>query len=324
MKSSTIFQKSVRTCRESFLPEQTYAVVGTGGSYAPAAFITQLLLKRKGRASLFLPYQFLEFGIPVDWLLILSYSGRTRDYLPIIKHARQLGVKRVALITGNASSTLSRKLQKEDLVIMYETLPLLEKGFLSFSGVLLPATLCALAWYPSEIDPRYAESLLRLSQKFSRPLIEKIVEKLRRYHMMEIFWDAGAWPAFLDIETKLVESGIGAVVGHEFKNFSHGRFMFTMKGGKQKDSKHPRVLLQTVSSKYAEYLYQQLGEALSEPPILIRSQETGVRAALEILYRTNYLFIFIAQSFYKGKDVTKPSNIPKEGLKLYRFSDDDL
>ena len=317
IKNSNNFQESIRICRASFSSKHTYAVVGTGGSYAPAAFVTQLLLKKGAFASLYFPYQFLEFGLPVDWLLILSYSGKTRDYFPVIKHARYLGVKRIALITGNPKASLSRLLQKQDLLVAYETLPNLEKGFLSFSGVLLSSALMALALHPLEIDLEYVESLFHTSRQFSKPIVWKIAESLRKHQIIEIFWDTGGWPAFLDLETKLIESGIGAVIGHEFKNFSHGRFMFTM-GANGRSI--PKILLQTETNKYSEYLYSQLQQSSPEAPtLLIQSRDSGVRGALELLYRVNHLFILIAQK-HKKSDVTKPSNIPKEGLALYRFS----
>lgn len=317
-KSNTSFQKAVALSRKIIEKGRTFASIGTGGSYAPAAFVTQLLLRQGKFATLYFPYQFLEFGIPVDWLFIFSYSGKTRDYDLVIKHAHNLGVEHIALVTGNPKPRLRSLLRQEDILISYETLPNLERGFLTFSGVLLPSTLFSIALYPNEVTPEYIEFLLHNSLKFEGKSISQIISGIKKYHIIEIFWDACAFPSFLDIESKLTESGISSVVGHEFKNYSHGRFMFSM----GKTGIHiPKLFIQSQSNPYSTFLYEQITKNKFDIPIMIvKSENSGIKGSLDVLYKIDYLYFLIAKKYFgKDTDVTKPRNIPKTGLELYRF-----
>lgn len=319
-------QDVIDKCRHVLSDGQTYAVIGTGGSRSAAKFISQLITTAAKKASYYMyPYDYYRsMGHLTDWLIVTSYSGNTYDCGLAIRKAKELGVKRIALVTSHSKPKLAQLLENQngpegDVILSYGNGALgLEKGFLSFAGSVLPSILFSLGYGDLNIDRRSLQTLFAsaIGEKFDG--LEKFSEAIKKYGGFELLGGANAWPAMIDLESKIVEGGICAVQTHESKDFSHGRFMLSMK---RPFIHRPKLLLQVGNDDYEDLLFSMLQhKSRSTPIIRIVSHSNDILGGLELLIRVQYFIFRLSKALYgRQKDITKPTSVPHEGLKLYRW-----
>lgn len=312
-------------CRQVLCEGQTYSVVGTGGSRSPALYISQIIAADLGKFANFIyPYDYYKgLGPKSDWLIILSYSGSTNDCGLAIQKAIEIGVKRIALITSKRKPKLMNLLRNTnlpngDIVIDYENRALgNEKGFLSFAGVIVPSILFATSsnFRLDEMDIRNIFERAS-SQKYQD--FDLFINRLSIHKTVELIGGAFALPALYDLESKFIEGGMCSVQIHESKDFSHGRFMYSLK---KPGLDVPKVLLQVGNDKYEQALFNQIQKrGRNTPVICIETEEEGIKGGFELLLKVQYFIYTVSKALYgENKDITKPASIPSEGLKLYRW-----
>ncbi|MBK7143350.1 MAG: hypothetical protein IPH75_14855 [bacterium] len=147
-------RRAIEQCRQIIKAGQTAIVVGTGGSYPAAVFISMIL---NSESELFAqaqkPFDFCSLRKKVDILLVVTYSGSTQDCALVIDHACKIGIERIALVTGRKLPKLHKKLPlKGGALISYrgetekrsngdEIRPRPERGFVSMAGTIAPCAL---------------------------------------------------------------------------------------------------------------------------------------------------------------------------------------
>jgi sugar/nucleoside kinase (ribokinase family)/fructoselysine-6-P-deglycase FrlB-like protein len=320
---------AIASCKQILDIGNSYSVVGTGGSRAPANYITQLISQVTQKSTIFLnPYDYYRgLGTKTDWLVVVSYSGHTHDCGLAIQKARILGVKRVALITNSLKPKLSGLLYNVnkpggDVIISYKAFcDTKEKSFISFAGSIVPSALFAIASrVVSTIIDLKALQKTTERQAHVTNTMEQFIKQIARSRNIEIFGGGYAWPAILDLESKLTEGNVCSVQIHESKDFSHGRFMLSMNNP---SSEYPKLILQVGKNQYEDLLFRVLSEKSGKNKVVyIQSRDNGLIGGLELLIRIQLFTLHLAEIMYKdGKDITKPDLIPKRGLELYRWKE---
>ena len=192
-----------------------------------------------------------------------------------------------------------------------------ERGFLSIAGTLLPCFLFLSAAMEQEVNRMDLYSLIEEKKKkdYSGQLIT-IVAHLKTEKCLEIYGGGFSWSAMLDMESKLIEGNVCAVQVHEYKDFSHGRFMFSLKNG------NPKIIFQVESSPYIDKLIEVLSSSNETVPLLvIKSKNKNLIGSIELLIEVQYLIRKLTAILYSNQniDITKPKAIPSKGLELYHY-----
>ena len=224
---STDRRDSLKKCSDVLDSVKSGFVIGTGGSFPAAWFIAQLIQSKcKVPIVPMRPYDYTRLAVPTDTLVVVTYSGNTHDCRTAIERAKQIGTKRIALVTGTSEPKLASLLRKGDIVIPYGQ-KARERGFVSIAGTVSP---CAL-WTAAAEEPSVVAKLAaRLESRTNGGAenVEEMATSLNQHKVVDVFGGAWAWAAMLDIESKLTESGVGTTQLHESKDFSHGRFILVM------------------------------------------------------------------------------------------------
>ena len=184
------------------------------------------------------PNDYVALGVRTDTVVVVTYSGGSQDCAEVIRRARELGAGRVILVTGAPEPTLAELLDRGqgDLLITYgasqsghRSRP--EGGFVSIAGVLAPAAV----WTAAAIGPhRLTEVAMAVeaARHLDRALAERLADSVRGGASIAVLTHGLAWPAALDIESKMTEGDLTDVQLHEVKDFSHGRFMSVLNAGR--------------------------------------------------------------------------------------------
>lgn len=292
-------------------------VVGTGGSYPVAAFISDVLNAESGVfAQPIRPLDYIRLAKPADHVVAVSYSGRTADCGEAIRVAQRVGVPHVALVTAALRPRLGALLRrgKDELISYGGRGQRLERGFVSIAGTVTP---CAVWTAAAEGRKQFAglARSIRSTGDESAALIEAVAEVASGGTGLLVFGGGRAWPAMLDIESKFAEGGLGPALIHESKDFSHGRFMSVL----SRDAKPPTAaLLLTVGQPldYEHALVEALATRLEVH--VLSSEHVGTLGALELLLRVQEIVQRIGQRM--RRDISRPGRIPSAGLRLYHWA----
>lgn len=298
--------------------------VGTGGSFSAAVFVSYLLNSSGRWLSVSMkPQEVIRLRPKADCFVIFSYSGRTPDCAAVIKdiHARNAG--KIILMTLRRESELGDLLNpgKGDTVFMYGSSASAgrkskgERGFVSIAGTISPCA-CILA---ASVGRGKMEHLFEICNAVAldEELRSSAVQLAKRYKSspkIAIFGSGWAWPAVIDLESKLCEGGIIGAQVHETKDFSHGRFISVF--GHEREYAGSIFLSSGQRGSYEE----MLGSVLSStfPMTVIESSERGEYGGFELLVRVQFFSHWLSNSL--GIDLSRPADpIPPRGLSLYRW-----
>src|SRR5262249_43932998 len=156
------------------------------------------------------PYDYWRISGSSDCLVVVSYSGATSDCGLAIQQALRKDVPRIALVSGVSSPKLAELLRPgRDVIVSYSDLPIpRERGFISMAGTVIPCEVWAAAIVKSEAMLRFAHEI-ELNENNGQEDIDKLACTLEQNTVVHVFGGGLAWAAMLDLESKLVEGGIG-------------------------------------------------------------------------------------------------------------------
>jgi sugar/nucleoside kinase (ribokinase family)/fructoselysine-6-P-deglycase FrlB-like protein len=296
-------------------------VLGSGGSYSAAEYISLLINSNdKINSKPIKPYSFSNtVKKPFDFLLIISYSGNTKDYFKPISIADELGVKKIYLLSHSKKPKLWEYIRSKNRIFTNDFLfdyskdrVSKERGFLSIAGTLLPSLTFLISSKKhnvSSIDILRDYELI-MNKKYK--LLGLVAEKIMNNPIIDIFGTGYSWPAVLDLESKLIEANISAAILHEIKDFSHGRFMFSL------NNSNPAIVLLTSVQDYDKRLLEVLSE--KKHVIFIKSSDEGIVGGFQLLLEVQYFIFKLSKLIAPHIDITKPKNINQKGLELYRWN----
>jgi sugar/nucleoside kinase (ribokinase family)/fructoselysine-6-P-deglycase FrlB-like protein len=295
-------------------------VIGTGGSFVAATFIAQLISSvRKSVVMPLRPFDFIRTGSPTSYAIFISNSGKTPDILGAIQHAKNIGIPQLLFISGGKKPDII-KILREGRDTLLHTGASAERGFLSVFGVVAP---CFFAWaalsdeiWNDDNGYRSFNNLFSISERRVNRSLSKFREKLKNKRKSQliiserriiILGGGFAWPAMLDLESKMVESNLGRPQVSEIKDYSHGRFVSSMDQGVI-----AIVCGMPDDKEYREFLVDRLQDL--NDVIEINSDERGSVGSLDLILQAEHLM----KVFSERSDISKPK-IPPRGIELYEY-----
>lgn len=287
--------------------------VGTGGSYAAALFASKLINKLYGTITLSKQPRdvFYQNNDKVDRVFMFSYSGTTNDLLESTKNISN--DKKIIITKGTIEKVTSKtKISKENIISYYSSSNKgKEKGYLSFEGAIVPATLFMGLYYKD------VESFVKESIDYWKGYFDNYFENhksllkslLKPGKIINIFYGDNTSCAAFDLESKFIESGIFNVLLHEKKNFSHGRFI----NYEHLSTKTNIYLKRKSGSKYEKMLLKYLKK---DNNIIIESRYDDILCEYDLFIMSQYLVYYISK-FIKI-DMSKPS-YSDEAMNIYFY-----
>lgn len=285
------------------------AIIGTGGSFISAHFITKLLSQELAKPIIALkPRDVFIYPIKnISSAILLTYSGKTPDILTVNDYLKKNNIKSY-IVTNQEKDN-----QKENIISYNSSRT--EKGFLAVAGTIIPFYLFAKSCLKEINLKDFVEnSITKWKSELSfENLNLKIADKPL---LIDIFSDYETSATALDLESKFIESGFGRVAIHDKKDFSHGRFNII-------SSFKPDLIIfldSKGSGKYNEKLYKYLTKE-DVSIIHLKTNESGILADLDLLIASQFLIQSISEII--KRDLTKP-DYPKRAMSLYRYKDQSI
>lgn len=292
--------------------------VGTGGSLAGAIFASKVINNLYGTNAIScLPRDtYYRNNKQIDTVFLFSYSGTTSDLLtgtanidnskkyiitkgPIKRINATMNIPKTNIITYRTNNNKSR-----------------ERGFLSFEGVLSPASLFLklyLKQTTKEDETQFIKSRFKYWKEHFKTYFKENKQELQNFfikgNIFSIFTGDYTEAASTDLESKITESGIFNCILHEKKNFSHGRFINYEHLSKKKNI----YFKQKTTSPYEEGLLNYLKDGDN---LIIESNYDGILCEYDLLIATQYLIYYIAKLL--DIDLSKPA-YSEEAMKIYFY-----
>ena len=200
---------------------------GTGGSYAASYYAAKVVNHINGIwTEAQYPRDIIYRNInEIKNIVAFSYSGTTNDIIETLKYAKE---KNKYLITKGDIK------DNELEVISYlnsKSKTGKERGFLSIEGTVFPASLFAKYYYELEEHKQSFESFIQERLTYWRDYFKDYFKLndmksiLSNRNILDVFCGDYTNTAAIDLESKIVETGVYRATFHEKKNFSHGRFI---------------------------------------------------------------------------------------------------
>ena len=292
--------------------------VGTGGSLAGATFASKVINNLYGTNIISsLPRDtYYRNNKQIDTVFLFSYSGTTSDLLTgtaNIDNSKKYIITKGAIKRINATMNISKA-----NIITYRTNnnKSRERGFLSFEGVLSPASLFLklyLKQTTKEDETQFIKSRFKYWKEHFKTYFKENKQELQNFfikgNIFSIFTGDYTEAASTDLESKITESGIFNCILHEKKNFSHGRFVNYEHLSKKKNI----YFKQKTTSPYEEGLLNYLKDGDN---LIIESNYDGILCEYDLLIATQYLIYYIAKLL--DIDISKPA-YSEEAMKIYFY-----
>lgn len=295
-------------------------MVGTGGSYVAANFTAKIINKYHNDAYAIpcKPRDVVVNGLrKVDAVFLFSYSGKTKDIQIVYELCKKNKIP-VYIIT-KLDPKISKGLFDERSVISYNSSKTnsKERGFLSMAGTLIPMCLFAELFFDN--DTISFRDFLRFC--FEKRIIEFSKEQYffrlpNQKICIDIFSGADTSSAAIDLESKFIESGLGRVVIHEKKDFSHGRFNII-----EKFSPDLIIFLQNETGAYSNKLFQYLERRENLYIYSLKSDCGNIWGDLDLVVASQFLLKYISKA--SDYDMATP-DYPEDAMTLYKFSRKEL
>jgi len=295
--------------------------IGTGGSFAAANFASKVVNDLYGVNTFAdLPRNIkYKNNSKVDKCFMFSYSGTTNDLLVGTENIDNS--KKIVITKGEISKVCKKTNIDKDNIISYRTPSNKgkERGFISFEGVMAPASLFLNLYFEklkrNDINEFIIDSISYWKCYFDSLFKEdkrNLKSIFRRGNIINIFHGDFTSSAAIDLESTFIESGVFNVLLHEKKNFSHGRFInYEHLSGKM------NIYLKTKNvSLYEEKLLKYLSQ---DKNIIIESRYDGLLAEYDLLIAVQYFIYHISKLL--NIDISKP-NYSEDAMKIYFYKGD--
>lgn len=284
-------------------------VLGSGGSLSAAEFIVRMHESYSHQpAKSLTPLEFaLHPVVEGTSVLILSAGGRNPDILEAVRHALTDDYESVAGLCATVGSPMGTLLRDCRHASVYEfATPSGKDGFLATNSLLATCVLAARAYQALSGEAFELPEKLPALQSLAARAWPAVAMARTDYRVLAAGWGV---PAAVDFESKISESGLGAVSVTDYRNFAHGRHH----GVARRLEQTTIVALQgPETTPVVEKTLKALPAELSR--IKLETSLTGPAGALDLLVQV-YHFIGALGS-QTGMDPGKPS-VPVFGRKLY-------
>lgn len=206
--------------------------VGSGGSYTAAEYLAAIhesSTDKIGAART--PLSFLTSNLlDESCVALISASGRNKDILRSLEHAKESDVEHIFIITNNADSPLVKRARELGNPLIFDlNLTVRRDGYLATNTLLGTITVICKAYmqyfnYSYKLDNSLGELIHPNSSQedYYENLREKIIALSSSRTLLVLF---GGWSRVgaVDTESRMAESGLKNVQLTDIRNFAHGR-----------------------------------------------------------------------------------------------------
>ena len=262
--------------------ERDLICIGSGASFSICRYITLMYSTGKGLGTAITPYSFYTLSeevIKKCKILMVSASGHNKDIVTLAKKCMKINPERTANLTSNdgAKNDLKGIINPSNSFNFESDV---SDGFISVNSVTVNYLLALKAF--------------KDLNRFNIPALSFEYGSLKGISHFIILYGGWGEPAAIDLESKLVESGLATAAVSDYRNFCHGRFIFASNHcGHEKKSFVPNdcavVLLTTPrEKKLSEAIISIIPERCKV--IKMESGEAGAEASIELMLKATALF----------------------------------
>ena len=186
-----------------------------------------------------------------------------------------------------------------------------EKGFLSFEGSLVPSCIFLQLYLKNNKELNIID-FIKKRINYWKGFFNDFVNNNNFFELGEsynVFTGDFTTSATIDLESKIIESGIFNCLVHEKKNFSHGRFV----NYEHLSSKKNIYFKQKNSSVYEIKLLSYLSNGNN---LIIESAFDGILCEFDLLIASQYLVYSISNKL--NIDISKPS-YSEDAMEIYFY-----
>ena len=230
-ENSAEVEKAANALRSTFhLP---LIAVGSGGSFSAAEL--QATLHRSFLGSMAMAVTPLEMisVIPEDGkvsIWMLSASGNNIDIRRAFQHAALMEPESINAVVGRKESKLSQLQKRYEYTNVFEyPIPSGKDGFLASNSLLAHVVLLyrfysQLGVCSRKLPPTIEELISQAMPKSpSLTVIQEKTDSIWKQKVIHIIYSNRLKSVAIDIESKLIEAGLGSVHLADMRNFAHGR-----------------------------------------------------------------------------------------------------
>ena len=272
-------------------PEQPLVAVGSGGAESVADFAALLYGARGGIATAVSPYTlnaYSDEALKTAKLLLVSKGGHNNDIVFAAKRSLAVNPEGTASFTFSTGdrNEVRKLFVKAESALSFDIPGLsVRDAFISTQTPVMYFALLCRAFDPDVDLSKYRtapEVPYRLERNDGTPLSPEDFKEVRNFVVLHGSWGR---PVAANLEGKLVESGLCPACVVDFRNYCHGRFIFT--SGHLEDSAvvmfvSPRE--KDIAARTRKFL------PASTKLVLIETDADAPEASLDLLIRSSAFF----------------------------------
>ena len=292
-------------------PERPLIATGHGGKYAPAVYAALLYGTYQGLGRAVTCYSCNSLSDAVirnSKILLVSKGMANIDITYIANRCIELNPQNTCAIRIKCEDEekkykdLVAKLEREckDYSLKFDIE--VADNFISIRSIFFYMSLLYKAFtgdsdFVSELELN-KDPLANYSYGSADGLME--VPTLDKINRFTVLYGSYGEPIAYNIESNIVESGIGSCMISDYKNYTHGRFM--VEGNYIKSEYHPlteAALICIVTPREAQIYEDLIAEMPPHLPIItIRTDLITPLATIDLLYKANRFVAYLGENFY--------------------------
>lgn len=290
-------------------PEIPLLCIGSGGSFSACHFASLLYKEFCNIAAPVTPLGLYSYNTQIlcnSKLLYISASGHNKDILVALKHGLEHNGIATASLCTTDNNKINEVVNNKNHYCFHYSAPTQKDGFLATNSLVAFLGLLYKVFYPN-ID---LSKSLCFDENFAYEYKSER-DLLNIQNFIVLFGKYGE-PVAYDIESKLSEAALGAVLLSDYRNFGHGRHHWFDKRG---DNSCIIAIVTDLDKDLAAKTIENLPNDI--PVIYIRSVLSGPLATIELLIKS---FYFVRDlGIKRGIDPGRPG-VPEYGSKLYNLN----
>ena len=288
-------------------PSRPLLATGSGGAETVADFAALLYGARGGVAAAVSPYTLNSYSdetLRTSKVLLVSKGGHNNDIVFAARRGLTVNPERTASFTlyQGERNEVRKLFSKAGSALSFDIPGLkVHDGFVSTGTPVMYFALLCRAFDPSCDLSKYAalpEKPYRLERNDGTPLTPEDFRDVHSYTILQGSWGR---PVAANLEGKLVESGLAPASVYDYRNYCHGRFIFT--------SQHLEDSAVVLLVSPRERDIAERTRAFLPPSTRLVIIETGAdapEASLDLLIRSSQLFFDLCGA--AGADWESPKN----------------
>lgn len=269
-------------------PDQPLVAVGSGCSLAVAALAARVFSRRTAGSLFCTPFDAATHIRPETTVMIVSAGAAHPDVLHVLKLAARRRAHAI-LVTLNRAETVTSDAERFKALVITSRTRVQSEGFIPAKA---PSALAAII-LKLEIGSRALKQYLPVpdAAQTTHAVQTREFGALQSESALHIIRDDVGQCASVDLETRLLESGLSGVTGSDPWNIGHGRYMSLAT-----PRRRPGVILVGNSSpgqtldRVARLLPNEI------PRVIIGTPENGLVATLALWFRVMWLVDAVTES----------------------------